>query len=144
LTTIRIFMSFDLENDRDLRDLLVEQSEAGASGFEVAARSGEGRMDDRWDARVRSRISAADEVVVICGEHTHESPAVAAELKIAQEEKKPYLLLWGRREGMCKKPVGARPTDTMYSWTREILRTQLSATIRDAQPLEVPLRFKRA
>ena len=69
---------------------------------------------------------------------------VASELKIAQEEGKPYLLLWGRREMMCKKPVGARPNDAMYSWTLDTLRTRISATLREAQPLRVPDRFKRA
>ena len=141
VSTIRIFMSFDLENDRDLHDLLFEQSEAGASGFEVTACSGAGRMNDGWDARVRSRIAAVDEVIVICGEHTDSSPRMAAELKIAQEEGKSYLLVWGRRERMCKKPVGARKTDTMYSWTRDILRTQISATLRESQ---VPDSLKRA
>jgi len=82
-------------------------------------------------------------VVVICGEHTNASPNVAAELRVAQEEGKPYLLVWGRRERMCTKPVGAKPTDSMYSWTREILENQMWATLRDSKPLEVPESCKR-
>jgi hypothetical protein len=68
---------------------------------------------------------------------------VAAELRIAREEGKPYLLLWGRRELMCTKPEGAKPSDAMYSWTRDILESQLSATLRNAGPLEVPESCKR-
>jgi hypothetical protein len=89
-------------------------------------------------------MAAADEVIMICGEHTDSSQRMAAELNIAREVGKPYLLVWGRRESMCKKPVGARPTDTMYSWTRDILRAQISATLRGTQPLQVPDRLKRA
>jgi hypothetical protein len=44
---------------------------------------------------------------------------------MAQEEDRPYVLLWGRREPMCKKPTTARPADSMYSWTPEILRDQI-------------------
>jgi hypothetical protein len=92
-----------------------------------------------WSAE----IQAADEVLVICGENTNESLLVSLELAIAQDEGKPYMLLWGRREKMCRKPDGARNVDTMYSWTREILESQISATIRDAKPLVVPENCKR-
>ena len=91
----------------------------------------------------RNRIRAADEVVLICGEHTSDSPRMAAELRIALEESKPYLLLWGRREMMCTKPIGAKSTDAMYSWTRDVLESQMSATLRNSKPPEVPESCKR-
>ena len=142
MANVRIFMSYDLENDGDLYDLVLEQSLKPSSGFEISARSDAGTAD-RWDERVRRRICAADEVVVICGEHTKESPLVTAELRIAQEEQKPYFLLWGRRERMCTKPVGAKPNEGMYSWTWEILQSQIVTILRNAHPLEIPEYYKR-
>jgi hypothetical protein len=68
---------------------------------------------------------------------------VSAELRIAQEEQKPYFLLWGRREHMCTRPVGAKPKDSMYSWTREILHDQIALTLRNAQTRVVPEDCKR-
>ena len=68
---------------------------------------------------------------------------VSAELRIAQEEQKPYFLLWGRRESMCTKPVGSKRDEGMYSWTREILQNQIVTTLRQAQPLEIPENCKR-
>ncbi len=100
-------------------------------------------MTEAWSAGSRSRIRDADEVVVICGEHTGDSARVAAELRMAQEEDKPYLLLWGRRERMCSKPAGARSTDAMYSWTRDILETQIGAVLRNSKPTVVPESCKR-
>jgi hypothetical protein len=142
MTNVRIFMSYDLENDEDLYDLLLAQSLKPSSGFEISARSDSGAAD-RWDERVRRRICGADEVIVICGEHTGASPRVSAELRIAQEEQKPYFLLWGRRERMCTKPVGAKPNEGMYSWTWEILQNQIVTVLRNAKPLEIPERYKR-
>jgi hypothetical protein len=143
MANVRIFMSYDRENDEDLHDRLLAQSRRPGSGFEISARSDAGKAMDRWDERVRRRICAADEVVVICGEHTKTSPLVSAELRIAQEEQKPYFLLWGRRERMCTKPVGAKPNEGMYSWTWEILQNQILAVLRNAEPLEIPERYKR-
>ena len=140
---VRIFISFDLEHDKDLHDRLLEESMRRASGFEISARSEARTMTDLWDERLRRRICEADEVIVICGEHTAASTRVSAELRIAQEEEKPYFLLWGRRESMCTKPVGAKRDEGMYSWTWEILQNQIVTTLRNARPLEISERYKR-
>jgi hypothetical protein len=100
-------------------------------------------MTPRWEAKVRRRIQQADEVIVICGEHTEASKRVSAELRIAREERKAYVLLWGRRESMCTKPVGARPDDGIYKWTWEILQDQLTSRLRNARSLQVAARYKR-
>jgi hypothetical protein len=130
---IRIFVCFDLDHDTDLQEQLVEQSSLPISRFEISGRS-EGRVVTQlWAENVRRQICEADQVIVICGEHTGESNAVSAELRIAQEEHRPYFLLWGRREVMCTKPAAARPADGMYSWTREILHSQMTQTLRKAR-----------
>jgi hypothetical protein len=141
---VRVFMSFDPDNDEDLHDLLLEQSRRQDSGFEISARSETATMTDRWHERVRQQISQVDELIVICGEHTASSVRMNAELRIAQEEQKPYFLLWGRRETMCTRPAGSKRDDSMYSWTWEILQDQITTTLRNAQPHEVPDRYKRA
>lgn len=144
MPNVRVFMSFDPDNDEDLHDLLLEQSRRQSSGFVISARSDTATMTDRWDERVRRQISEVDEVIVICGEHTASSARVTTELRIAQEEQKPYFLLWGRRERMCTRPAGSKRDDSMYSWTWEILQDQITTTLRKARPREVAERYKRA
>jgi hypothetical protein len=143
MSDVRVFASFDVVHDRDLGDLLSEQSQRGGSGFEVSARSRKGAISGRWRAAVRRRIRDADEVIVICGEHTDASLQVDSELRIAQEEHKPYFLLWGRRKEMCTMPARATRSESMYSWSWEILLQQISETLRNAEPHEVPERYKR-
>jgi hypothetical protein len=126
VTPLRIFLSFDLEHDQDLHDRLLAESR-GRSLFAISDQSEDGAITDPWTERARSRISASDEVVIICGEHSDKSPRMSAELRIAQEMKKPYVLLWGRRQCMCKKPKSARSGDGMYVWTAEILEDQISS-----------------
>ena len=140
--TVRIFVAFDVDHDQDLCDQMLASS--GSQGiFEVSGRSQDGAMTEPWQHRTKGQIAAADQVVVACGEHTDESERVATELHMAREQEKPVILLWSRREGMCKKPVGARPDDSMYSWTPDILRDQLLANERKTLPVRVPERLKR-
>jgi len=140
---VRVFLSFDVDHDADLGDLLSEQSGRAGSGFLVSARSEAGTVTDRWCETTRRRIREADQVIVICGEHTADSVRVNSELGIAQEEQKPYFLLWGRRERMCTMPARVTRAGCMYSWSWDILLQQISETLRNAQPLDVPDHYKR-
>jgi len=143
LSHVQIFTSYDVEHDADLHDALLTQSRSRYSRFEILGGSEGGEMTPRWEAKVRRRIQQADEVIVICGEHTEASKRVSAELRIAREERKAYVLLWGRRESMCTKPIGARPDDGIYKWTWDILQDQLTSRLRNARSLQVAARYKR-
>lgn len=132
----RVFLSYDIEHDGDLHDRLVEQASRASSGFEISARSAAQPPTNHWDEELRRMIREADEVIAICGEHTNDSSRMGTELLIAQEESRPYLLLWGRRETMCTKPSTAKPADTMFSWTWEILQSQMVILRRAAESSE--------
>ena len=130
---INIFVSFDLDHDRDLCVQLLEQSGIPSFGFEVSGRSKARSVEDVPGEGVRRQIREADEVIVICGEHTEDSMRVSAEVRIAQEEQTPYFLLWGRRDSMCTKPLSAKRDEGMYSWTSAILQNQILLTLRNAR-----------
>jgi GH24 family phage-related lysozyme (muramidase) len=128
---IRVFVSYDRETDGDLFDLLAEKASKQSCRFEITARSG-GQSARESEAALRRAIRDADQVIVICGDHTQSSVTMATELRVAQEEERPYVLLWGRRERMCTKPLTAKSADAIYSWTWEILERQLLTVIRAA------------
>ena len=131
---IRVFVSFDIEHDGELYELLLGQSGSPGFDFAVLGCSAGGTATDVVSETVRGRIREADQVIVICGEHTDSSSRVSAELRIAQEGRIPYFLLWGRRDIMCAKPIGAKPGEGMYSWTRQILEEQITVASRQIRP----------
>lgn len=133
MSDVHVFVSFDLEHDADLYELLLEQSRNTGSGFTVSGRSERPTVANESSEKERRRIRAADQMIIICGEHTASSVRVSVELGISQQEGRPYFLLWGRRDVMCTKPVGAKPAEGMYGWTREILQDQIAYTIRKAR-----------
>ena len=133
MSKIHVFVSFDVEHDGELYELLLAQSRSPSSGFTVSGGSERSADTEAGSERLRRRIREADQVIIICGRHTDASTRMRAELLIAQEERTPYILLWGRRELMCTKPIGAKPAEGMYSWTRQILQDQIALTSRKAQ-----------
>jgi len=129
---VRLFVSYDRDHDADLLDQLVEQQAEPLASFEISSQSANRFVTDHGDVELRRAIQQVDQVIVLCGEHTDLSHLVANELLIAQEESRPYVLLWGRRGRMCTKPLTARRDDSMYSWTAENLHTQIVMNRRDA------------
>jgi len=113
----RVFISFDYDYDLDLKTLLVGQSKHEDSPFEIADWSIKEHLTGNWKEKARTRIRQTDLVCVVCGEHTDIATGVAAELLIAIEEGKEYFLLWGRANKTCMKPITAKSSDKMYSWT---------------------------
>ena len=112
----RVFISFDFDNDKDLRGDLVAQSHDPRSPFSIEDCSLRASYDELWRAKVRRIIRDSDLTIVICGAHTDVAAGVAAEITITQEERKPYFLLRGRRVGSVR-PRNARASDEMYPWT---------------------------
>jgi hypothetical protein len=113
----RVYISFDYDNDDDLKILLVGQSKNADSPFSIADASIPEAVTGDWKASARKRIKGAGVVAVICGKKTDTAAGVAAEVTIAQEEGIPYFLLAGRTDGGNKKPSSAKSTDKLYDWT---------------------------
>ena len=86
---------------------------------------------------MRRRIRNADQVIFICSENTESSASMSTELRIAQQEQTPYFLLWGRREIMCTKPVGAKSAEGMYMWSPQVLQDQIAIASRSTQTGEI-------
>jgi len=118
----RTFISFDYDHDEELKNLLVGQAKNQDSPFEIADMSIKKAIPNNWEENARHRIKSCDVVVVICGKYTDKAAGVSIELKIAQDEKIPYFLLYGRGDEHCVKPSSAKNSDKIYKWTWENLK----------------------
>jgi hypothetical protein len=117
----RVFVSFDYDYDKVLKDFLIGQAKNSDSPFEIHDWSIKQASPD-WKDKARMRIRASDVVAVICGEHTDRAVGVAIELQVAQEEGISYFLLNGYKGQSGKKPTTAKAGDKVYNWTWENLK----------------------
>ena len=122
MSKTKVLISFDYDNDSDLKNFLVGQAKNEGAPFEIADWSVKEHLTGDWKEKVRSKMRRIDQVAVICGEQTHTAVGVAEEVKIAQEESVPYFLLKGRSTKVCTKPTSAKSTDKIYKWTWDNLK----------------------
>jgi hypothetical protein len=121
MAKVPVFISFDYDHDLSLKNLLVGQAVYEDSPFEIADWSIKDPSSD-WMEKARTRIKRADQVIVICGEHTNSATGVDVEIAIAREESTPYFLLGGSKDKTTKKPTSALSTDKIYNWTWDNLK----------------------
>jgi hypothetical protein len=121
----RLFVSFDFDNDRKLRDFIIGQAKLPDSPFEVADHSLKEAAPQRdWEAKARTAIARADKFVVMLGSNTRYAPGVKKEVAIAKELGKSRFQIIGYRGGSetWAVPDGGR----VYAWNWENLKRLLA------------------
>ena len=120
----RVFVSFDFDNDRALKDFIVGQSRLPDSPFEIADWSMKEAAPQRnWKREARRRIKRSNKVVVIAGRKTRKAPGVTQEVKMAREEGISVIQIIGHKNKKCPRVPDA---GRRYRWTWENLKKQLS------------------
>ena len=121
----RVFVSFDFDNDRTLRDFIIGQSKLPDSPFEVADHSlKEAQPQQDWELKARAAISRSEVFIVMLGSQTRRAPGVLKEVKMAQDLSKPGFQIIGYKGGSEDWAVpGAGRT---YRWNWENLKRLLA------------------
>ncbi|MDB5273783.1 MAG: hypothetical protein JWO58_2150 [Chitinophagaceae bacterium] len=122
-TRKKVFVSFDFDNDKFLKDCLIGQSKLEQSPFEVYDYSlKEASKEKEWEEKARKKIEQSDLVIVVLGEHTHQSTGVLKEIAIAKSLNKKIIQLIGHKDIKYQRIKGA---GYVYQWKWENLEKVL-------------------
>jgi len=120
MTKKKVFISFEHDTDRPLKDLLIGQSRNEGSPFEVVDGSlKEPAPEKDWEEYAERRIRVADIVIVLVGATTHRAPGVRKEVTIARRLKIRIVQVIGYRDGKHKRVPNA---GRLYHWTWDNLQ----------------------
>ena len=119
----RVFVSFDFDHDKVLKDFIIGQARLDDSPFEVVDCSlKEAAPEKTWEYRARRAIKGCDVVLVMVGPYTHRAPGVLKEVRIAREEGIPIVQVIGYKDGSYSPvPEGGR----LYQWNWANLKSLL-------------------
>jgi len=119
----RVFISFDYDNDLNLKNLLAGQAKLPDSPFEISDWSlKEAAPEKDWEEKALTKIKRSDIVVVIAGTSTYKANGVKKEVNMARNN---YIKV------VQIKPQETNPTrvdnaGVLYDWTWENLKNLLS------------------
>ncbi|MGA2285016.1 MAG: TIR domain-containing protein [Dehalococcoidia bacterium] len=118
----RVFVSFDYENDKGLKELLIGQSRSTDSPFDVTDTSlKEEEPEKEWLEKARAKIKSSDTVVVMLGKKTHDAPGVLKEVKVTRELEKRIFQI--KQKDLDCSPV--ENAGKVYNWTWDNLKALL-------------------
>lgn len=119
-----MFVSFDYDHDKTLRDFIIGQSKLPDSPFTVTDYSLKEAAPERdWEAKARAAISRADVFIVMLGPHTRSASGVLKEVAMANDLGKTKFQVIGYKDGKEEWAVpGAGRT---YRWSWQNLKTLL-------------------
>lgn len=121
----RVFISFDFDNDKALKDFIIGQAKNEDSPFEVSDYSlKEAAPEKDWLDMARAAISRAEVFIVMLGPKTRNASGVLKEVKIAKELDKKRFQIIGYTDGKEEwaVPDGGRT----YSWSWDNLKKLLA------------------
>ncbi len=119
----KVFVSFDFDNDKTLKDFIVGQSRLPDSPFVIADHSlKEAAPERNWEAKANAAIKRSDIVVVMVGPKTHKAHGVLKEIKMAQVANKHIVQVIGYKDGDYTTVTGA---GRLYRWNWDNLKKLL-------------------
>jgi len=120
----RVFVSFDFDNDKALKDFIIGQAKLAESPFEVIDFSLKDAVPEKtWLDKARTAISRADVVIVMLGPKTRNAPGVLQEVKIANELGMTTFQVIGYKDGTSTWAVPN--AGRVYSWSWDNLKKLL-------------------
>jgi predicted GTPase len=119
----RVFVSFDFDNDKTLKDFIIGQARLADSPFEVIDTSlKEAQPMRTWEDKAREAIKRSDIVLVMVGPNTYKAPGVLKEVKMARDENIPVVQVIGYKDGnYTQVPDAGR----LYAWNWDNLKKLL-------------------
>ncbi len=119
----RVFVSFDFDNDKVLKDFIIGQSRLTDSPFEVIDTSLKEAVPMKtWEDKARAAIKRSDIVVVMVGLKTYKAPGVLKEVGMAREEGIPIVQVIGYKDGDYTAVANA---GRLYAWNWDNMKKLL-------------------
>lgn len=120
----RVFISFDFDNDKVLKDFIIGQSKLTDSPFEVIDHSLKEAAPERdWEEKARRAINRSQIVLVMVGSNTYRASGVLKEIKMARDQEIKIVQIIGYKDGNYTPVPNA---GRLYSWNWENLKKLLT------------------
>ncbi len=124
-TKKKVFISFDFDNDKTIKEFIIGQAKLQDSPFEVSDHSlKEAAPEKDWLDKATAAIRRADVFIIMLGPKTKNASGVLKELKVANGLTIPKFQIIGYKDGSADwaVPNGGRT----YSWNWDNLKKLLA------------------
>lgn len=117
MTKKKVFVSFDFDNDKTLKDFIIGQAKLEDSPFAAIDFSlKEAAPEKEWLDKARAAISRSEVFFVMLGPKTKTASGVLKEVKLANELNKPKFQIIGYNDGSEDWAVPGAGRVYLWNW----------------------------
>ena len=121
----KVFVSFDFDHDKVLKDFIIGQARLPDSPFNVQDHSlKEAAPELLWESKARAAIARCDKFIVMLGPRTARASGVKKEIRMATALGKPRFQIIGYRDGSLAWAVPG--AGRVYRWDWNNLKKLLA------------------
>ena len=121
----KVFISFDFDNDKKLKDFIIGQAKNSDSPFDVSDHSlKEAAPEKDWLNKATAAIGRADVFIIMLGPKTKTATGVLKELNVAIAKGNKKFQIIGYQNGT--KDLAVPGGGTTYSWNWDNLKKLLA------------------
>jgi hypothetical protein len=125
MTRKKVFVSFDFDNDKALKDFIIGQAKLSDSPFEVIDFSLKEAAPERdWLDKAHTAIARSEVFIVMLGPKTKYAPGVLKEVRVANSLNKPKFQIIGYRDG--SRDWAVPDAGYVYEWSWDNLKRLLA------------------
>ena len=118
MATVKVFLSFEFDKDKELQPNFYEQAKEH-SDYKIknySLKEASQPNDNSWLREAKRQIALSDIVIVVLGQDTHNAPGVKKEVTIANQKGKPMFQTRPQKRTSGAVP-GAREVIT-WDWKK--------------------------
>ncbi|MCH7534879.1 MAG: hypothetical protein IH948_03900 [Bacteroidetes bacterium] len=115
MSKTKVFVSFDFDNDKKLKEFIIGQAKNPDSPFEISDHSlKEAQPEKEWLGKAKKAINRADVFMIMLGPKTNKASGVLKEVEVANAKDKKRFQIIGYKDGKeeWRVPGGGR----VYKW----------------------------
>lgn len=119
---VPVYVSFDYDNDKTLKDFIIGQSRNEDSPFSVIDHSIKQAVLGDWVTDAERRIKKSDVVLVMVGQQTYCAQGVLKEVELGRKHSKKIVQIIGYKD---TDPIPVNNAGRLYRWDWNNLKTIL-------------------
>ena len=115
MSKTKVFVSFDFDNDKKLKEFIIGQAKNPDSPFEISDHSlKEAQPEKEWLGKAKKAINRADVFMIMLGPKSNKASGVLKEVEVANAKDKKRFQIIGYKDGKeeWRVPGGGR----VYKW----------------------------
>lgn len=130
----RAFISFDFDNNEELKNLFIGQSKNSKTPFSIEDWSSKSSLpQDEWEKIIKEKVGKCNLMIVLTGKNMASASGVNKEISMAQNKDVPFFGVYVDGAGTSSTLPKGLARDRTISWTWDSIASAINQMMKEGK-----------